>query len=185
MKKVVFTGGSYSGKTTILEFFRSKGFPTVPECARIVIEELNEKFGIEEQKKWRLDNFAFFQSMIAEKQAFFENKLDKELEDKSHEFVFLDRGVLDCIALCKLRNLEVPQKILDLAKKVKYDKVFVFDILSDFDTRPLSGRVLTKDLSIKLQELCIEVYKEYGCEPIFVEEMPTGDRIDFILSRIN
>ena len=64
MLKIVFTGQSYSGKTTLInELLKiNKEFISVQESAMQVIGELKSKMG-EEQKKWMMENFQQFQKI--------------------------------------------------------------------------------------------------------------------------
>ena len=50
------TGSTYSGKTSLIESFASQGYRTTPETAIEIIGELNQKYGVEGQIKWRKQN---------------------------------------------------------------------------------------------------------------------------------
>ena len=167
MKKIVITGGSYSGKTKIINELKHDGYQIVPEASIKIIEELNEKLGVEGQKKWRQENIAEFQMMIANKKKSMESLTFGE----EREIVFCDRGVFDCIAYLQLVNQKVPQPILDLAKTHRYDLVFILDTISDFKLRNESGHISTKEDSQKVNKLLHKVYTEYKHKVIRVEEM--------------
>ncbi|MEA2036968.1 MAG: ATP-binding protein [Nanoarchaeota archaeon] len=176
MRKIVLTGGVHSGKTYILEEFSKQGYATIPETAFQLIEGLNKKLGVEEQKTWRLKNFAEFHATVVKKQL----ELESNITPKKDGIVFCDRGMYDSIAFCKLMDVEVPQKILDIAKKNSYDLVFLCETLFDFDQRNETGRYLTYSQSLELKELIREVYEEYRCKIIYLKEIPLKDRIKLI-----
>src|SRR5690348_8349682 len=109
MQKVVITGGPSIGKTTVIEILASRGFATVPEAARIVIEE--EKLKGSDLLPWR--NFAKFQELVFRKQL--------ELEAQaSGEVIFLDRGVVDGIGYCKCYGLPLPAGLEAAARTHRY-----------------------------------------------------------------
>ena len=180
MKKVVITGGPYSGKTTIVDYFSKLRFKVLSEVPLEVIKNLNKKLGVEEQKKWRKKNIKDFQIDLAKKQV----KREKLLKSKKDEIVFLDRGLHDTLAYCVLYNVVPPKKILALAKKHKYDFVFLLETLSPFKQRSETGRISNKKTSIKIGNLIEKKYKDYGIKVIRVKEMSVKKRGDFIFNII-
>ena len=187
MLKIVFTGQSYSGKTTLInELLKiNKEFISVQESAMQVIGELKSKMG-EEQKKWMMENFQQFQKMIMEKQVFLESQLPK-LNEKT---ILFDRTILDGLAFCQLRNVSLTEEMKKLINEnfKTYDYVFFCDMLSEFDLREETGRVITKIDSMKSGKILEQIYKEYNHPVIHIpefhndKEMNLKARIYFVLS---
>src|SRR3989344_198489 len=169
MLKIVFTGQSYSGKTTLInELLKiNKEFISVQESAMQVIGELKSKMG-EEQKKWMMENFQQFQKMIMEKQVFLESQLPK-LNEKT---ILFDRTILDGLAFCQLRNVSLTEEMKKLINEnfKTYDYVFFCDMLSEFDLREETGRVITKIDSMKSGKILEQIYKEYNHPVIHIPE---------------
>jgi predicted ATPase len=172
MKRIVITGGTYAGKSSIVELFKQDGFSVVPDVGFEIIGQLNTSLGQEAQKELRREHAAEFYSMIIEKQL--------EYEKEIRETTVFDRGVYDYIAMMELKNITVPSSLRRLAETAFYDSVFVLDTLADFDMRPDSGRSLTKEDSSRLRELVTEIYTKLGSKVVGVKEMDLQDRYAYI-----
>lgn len=177
---MVITGGPYSGKTTLVEALGRQGHGTVPEAAIDVIAELNEELGIEGQKKWRFEHRTEFQLRVLRLQV----RREEEALRSGEGPVFLDRSRLDGIAYCRHYGTPPPPELLEAAERIRYDHVFVLDTLSHVHVRTASGRTSDRATSLALRERIVEVYAEYGYEPVPVPEMSVEERVRFVLERI-
>ena len=173
MKRIVITGGTYAGKSSITELFKQDGFSVVPDVGLEIIKQLNNELGQEEQKQFRANQPLKFYSKIIKKKVEYEGGL-------SNKPTIFDRGIYDYIAMMKLKEIQVPPSLMQSVKKVSYDIVFVLDTLSDFSMRPTSGRSLSKEDSLKLKKLVTEIYEKLGCKIVLVKEMPLKERYEFI-----
>lgn len=177
MKKIVITGGACSGKTSVINALSKKGYKTVEEAAIQIVTESVKTIGIDEHKKEMFRDFKKFAILIAERQL----ELESKIKASNDDIIFLDRGIHDCIAFCKLMNVDVPKKVLQLVKKCSYDCVFLLENISNFNPRKESGRITAdKAMSIRMKDLIKETYSEYGYNLIYVKEMPIESRIRFI-----
>lgn len=120
IRKYVITAGSSCGKTSLIKFLEELGNPVMHEIAREVI-----------QKRIRgndnLKDVLSMQREIFYRQLAREEELEYEMKDKKR--VFLDRGVNDVIAYCKLRLGEIPEEFITPVLKDRYDVVFLLDKL--------------------------------------------------------
>jgi len=59
--KIVISGGPCSGKTSVVEKFREKGYFTVPEPARVLAEEIGVTFSkkFRGKKRFEMSNKIF------------------------------------------------------------------------------------------------------------------------------
>lgn len=174
--RIVLTGGTYAGKSSLLESFKKQGFQTVPETGMQIISEISQKLGVEEQKKWRSENTVGFFRLIFERQL----ELESKTKQDSNNIIFHDRGIHDYLAFMKLEGVEPPKEFVELAKNNPYDVAFICEILPGFDGRKQTGRVVTREQSYQLKELIQNIYKEFGIKTIFVKDMPTEERVEFI-----
>ncbi|MDD4333011.1 MAG: ATP-binding protein [Patescibacteria group bacterium] len=175
MRKIVITGGTYAGKSSLVELFKENGFETVKDVGLEVIKELNKKLGKNKQKEFRKNNPVEFYSKIIRKQL----EIEQNLKDR---VIVFDRGVYDYIAMLELAGQAVPESLRILLADIFYDIVFVCDTLADFNEREFSGRSLNKKDSLKLNKLVKNIYKELGCTVIEVKKMPLNQRFKFIKS---
>ncbi len=173
MKRIVITGGTYAGKSSIIELFKQDGFNVIPDVGLEIIRQLNNDLGQKEQKQFRANHPLKFYLKIIKKQLEYEGGLNNEP-------AIFDRGVYDYIAMIKLKEIRIPPSLMQLVKKFTYDIVFVLDTLSDFKMRSTSGRSLSKEDSFKLNQLVKELYEKLGCKIILVKEMSLKERYEFI-----
>jgi predicted ATPase len=176
MKKIVLKGGTYAGKSTLLSHFAAEGHTVVPEAGQIIIAELNEKLGMEQQKKWRAENpIEFYERIIAKQE-----ELEASATAVDGKIMFLDRGIPDYLAFLRLVNVEIPKHLWDMAQKHAYKLTIICEVLSSFSDRAETGRSLNREASIKLQTLVSEVYQELGQPTLFITEAPIEQRIQLI-----
>jgi len=170
-KIYVVTGGSCSGKTTLLSELSKRGYRTFPEAARVLIDKgISEGKTLEEIRRDEID----FQKKVL--------KMKLELEDKlkEDEVVFLDRGVPDTIAYYKLYNFDFSD-LLRICKKKRYEKIFFLEPLifeKDY------ARIEDKETTRKLSDLIKRVYLDLGYEVITVPVMSVEQRAKFVLSKL-
>ncbi len=121
MQKYVITGGPGVGKTTMLLELEKYGYVIVPEAARqIIAEEQQKPKGI---LPWT--DLKGFQHKVLERQLDLESRV-------SGPVVFLDRGIVDGLAYCRLGSIVPPQKLITLAGTHRYTGVFLLDLLPNY-----------------------------------------------------
>ncbi|MDQ3814445.1 MAG: ATP-binding protein [Armatimonadota bacterium] len=179
--KIVISGGSHSGKTTLLQALAAMGYKTIPEAAMLVIEDLNRRLGIEGQSQWRQAHPADFQSMVADRQL----RLEASLEDAADSPVFLDRGLLDGLAYCEFRHIAAPPVLTSVSLHERYSHVFVLATIIPYESRSETGRTGTGAASQTIGQLIFQTYAAYGYTPRWVEQMPVQERAAFILQQLD
>jgi predicted ATPase len=175
-QKIVFTGGSYAGKTTLISELQCLGYRVVPEAGLLIISQLNDELGIEEQRRWRAANPLAFYELIINKQ----QELERENSLSGEKAVFHDRGIPDYLAMLRLTGTEIPKRLYDVARLIPYHCAFVCETLSSFDDRAVTGRSLDRTASLKLQSLSLEIYNELSCPTIMLKESSVKDRMQLI-----
>ena len=167
----VLTGGPGAGKTTLLEALEKEGYHVVPETARYLME----KHGIEYPKLTAAGRLEF-QRMVAKKQIEMESNMGK------HTHVFLDRGLPDNIAYCRIGRVDIPEEIIAGSRSGRYDKVFILDMLPEYRTDSI--RAEDTETARNIHELIIEAYKSLGHDITFVPPFSVKERVEFIKSHI-
>jgi predicted ATPase len=177
---VAISGGSCSGKTTLLAALAGCGFRTIPEAALAVIDELiAELGGVQEQIAWRTSHAQDFQERVVARQI--------ELEQSAtlaEGLVFLDRCQVDSIAYCRLRGLKTPPLLQLRELAGRYGSVFVLDTLNGFDQRAATGRTSDRQASLRVRDLLLAAYEELGYRPILVPELPPQERLALVLQQV-
>lgn len=176
---VVITGGSYAGKTTVIRALADRGHAVIPEAAFEVIEQLTQEMGLAAQATWRRNNVVAFQRRIAQLQL----ERERIARASSEPFVFCDRGVFDGLAYCHIAGETWPDELHEHAASVHYAHAFVLDTLSNFDDRQDSGRIHSRDDSVEVSNLLVDLYSTRADAVTRVPEMPITKRVEMILAR--
>jgi predicted ATPase len=168
----VITGGPCSGKTTIVNMLKARGYKTTIEDARHYIDtqRLDGKT-VEEIEK----NQSAFQSVVLNMQIEQEKKLDPD------EIVFLDRALPDALAYYRFLNLPVDKKLTQALQTVSYKKVFILEYL------PLVhdyARLEDETAQKQIHSLITEVYKSLPFPVIHVPVLKPEERIEVILKNL-
>lgn len=170
-KHIVLTGGPGVGKSTLLHEFARRGFSTLSESARSVIEAWMDEHG----KHPNLHDPVAFQEAIAEMQLESENALPRE------EWVFLDRGLPDGLAYARLGGFPAPASIYTQGKN-RYRYVFILAPLPLHKSDAV--RLETRAESLAIQKEIQHAYESLGYAPIEVPPLPVSERAVWILGEI-
>ena len=171
VKWVVITGAPSSGKTSLIDALRQRGYAVLHEAARKYIEaEVGSGRSILEL---RGDEGAFQNAVL-------NAKLDAEGALDPQVLVFLDRAIPDTCAYCKLANLDV-EPLDAVIQTYRYQKVFVLDPLK-FEKDGV--RTENSEARAFLDQEFERDYRRLGYDVMRVPVMPIEDRIDFILGRV-
>jgi predicted ATPase len=167
----VITGAPCSGKTTVIDRLSKLGYRTIPEAARILVDE--EIKGGKTNEEVKSDMLKFQRRVL-------EMKVKTERELPTDSIIFFDRGIPDSIAYYKYYNFN-SDEVLKLCKEKKYRKVFVLERLpfkKDY------ARVENDETAANLQRLLMKAYSGLGYEVVEVPIMTVEERVSFILSSI-
>lgn len=166
MRKIILTGASGSGKSTTLEELAKRGFTTMTEVARPILE-----LGI--------TNVKDRQNMMYCAQLYGEQMLPK-----NSDIVFLDRGVFDYLGFSKQLGVQTSRTIIGLLAKQKYDKVFCLDSLPSFKQDGIRIEHNKEESDAFLNSVLRE-YRSHGYTIDHVPVMSPIDRVNYILQNIN
>lgn len=168
----VITGGPGSGKTTVINVLKDKGYHVVEENARHFIDTQRVKGKTVEEVK---QNQKKFQTTILKLQ------VNQEKALITDELVFLDRAIPDALAYHRFFHLEVDEQLKNAMNKVCYKKVFIMEplpLVNDY------ARLENEEAQIKIHQLITEVYTSLPCPIIHVPVLPVEERVDFILKSL-
>ncbi|MFC1686758.1 AAA family ATPase [Nanoarchaeota archaeon] len=171
--KYVITGGSGTGKTTLVDALQTRGFSTIPESSREFIEELKRK----DPGKLPWKNRLAFQELIVAR------RTEDYLTAPTIGPVFFDRGLPDEIAFYIKDGFKPSEECLHACETYRYDKIFFL---------PSWGAIFENDCvraesfneSVRVQDIIKQAYKSQRYFCIEVPHLPVEGRIDFILSNI-
>jgi len=171
VNRYIITGGSGSGKSSIIKELHTRGYSCRPEISRTIIKEQQSCGG----------NLLPWENMEGFADECF-NRMYEQLNNKPEQLVFFDRGIPDIIAYLKSRNLPVR---FDYAAYASYYNSNVFicppwpEIFINDQQRPESF-----NQSKYIHQLLQEIYKDLNFKVTEVPKLSVRERAAFILSHI-
>ncbi|MFD1631045.1 AAA family ATPase [Pseudopedobacter beijingensis] len=173
----ILTGGPGSGKTTLLKELEKRGYETVGEAGRDIMQDQIATNGI--ALPWK-NNQQYSKLMLEKSVKDYLEKADTE----TRNLVFFDRGILDTVGYMELTNQQVTEKADALARKYNYNtKVFVFppwkEIYENDEERKQSW-----EEAVATYNQIKKTYTEYGYETIDVPKDSLANRADFLMKII-
>lgn len=171
----VLTGGSSSGKSSIIAALEERGHICVPEAGRIVVQEENASGG--DGQPWV--NLGRFADLIFEKAL-------SAFETHQHiiEPVFFDRSFIEALSCAKALTREIPQEHLDVVRSHRFNgTIFVTSPWQDIFTND-AERKTTLEAAERDYDVNIATYRESGYEPVEVPRLSVEERVQFILEQV-
>lgn len=167
----VLTAGPSAGKSSTLREISSRGYQTLPEAARLIIDQwISEGIPADEVRERNS-----FISAIAQKA----NHM--ELRNEDADLLFLDRSLADSIAYYQLGGKEPSQWMYDACED-RYENIF---LLEQLEFKEDYARDETPEEARQAHEQIESAYRELGYDPIQVPVMPIDERCNFILNQLD
>lgn len=174
--KIVIAGGPGTGKTTIINQLRERGFLCYDEISRQVTLQAR-KDGIEQL-------FLTEPLLFSEKLLEGRTKQFIDAEKETEPTVFLDRGLPDVIAYLNYIGDNYPDYFVETCEAYKYDCIFVLAPWQDIFTSD-SERYENFDEAIEIHHHLLETYTRFGYKLINVPFGSVETRTDFVLESLN
>ncbi|MCA0015203.1 AAA family ATPase [Mesorhizobium sp. B292B1B] len=170
---IVLTGGPGSGKTTLIEALRQKGFATSVEAGRGIIRDQSAIGG--PALPWN-DRTLFAELMLSWEMRSYQAAIDQEGP------VFFDRGVPDTLGYLRLSGLPVPGHVGLAAKRFRYNpRVFVAPPWPEIFAQD-EERKQTLDEAERTYRALVGIYTELGYELVPLPLAPVDARLKFVLA---
>jgi predicted ATPase len=167
----VVTGAPSAGKSTLIAELSRRGYRTVDEAARFVIER--EVAAGRDYRELRVDASAFQHEVL-------QMKVDVEASLPSDVIIFLDRGIPDSAAFFKHEGVPEDEALRAALAKGRYRKVFVLDLISRENFVDDGVRSETWESALELDRLLEQAYRERGYDVVRIPAVSVSERADMI-----
>jgi predicted ATPase len=171
----VITGGPGSGKTSLIEALRSRGYVCSTEAGRAIIQDQAAIGG--SALPWH-DRMLFAELMLQWEMRSY------HLAELSTSPVFFDRGVPDVLGYLCLVGLPVPHHVHKAADQFRYNRaVFIAPPWCEIFRQDIE-RKQDFDEAQRTYESLSKTYTELGYELVELPRRAVEDRVKFILDRL-
>lgn len=174
--KIVITGGPGTGKSSIINELKKRGYICFEEVSRQVILDAREN-GVEQ---------LFLTEPLLFSELLLKGRTKQFIDAENHEsdVVFLDRGIPDVLAYMDYVNSKYPENFINSCKNNIYDHVFILAPWQDIFKND-SERYESFEQAIEIHENLLETYKKYNYHLLDVPFGTIKERTDYILKVLN
>jgi predicted ATPase len=175
LRRIIISGCSGGGKSTLINSLASKGFQTVPEAGRIVVREALASSS--DALPW-MDRKNFAEKLAAFAIQQFDSTTDL------NGVIFFDRSVIEALVYSQMHNFEMPVWLGQAILNRRYDDpVFVVPPWQDIFVEDEERRH-SFDAAVTEYNLLLKAFTEFGYNVCEVPRMANKERVEFILNEI-
>lgn len=175
-QKIALIGGPGTGKTTLINALKTRGY----SC----MEEISRQITLEAQKKGIAQLFLEDPLMFSEHLLLGRQKQFLEADSLQQEVVFFDRGLPDVVAYLDYLKSSYPDFFKTICSQHKYDTVFILKPWKAIYEQD-NERYETFEQALILHDFLVKTYTEYGYSIIDTPFGTVEERLAFILNHLN
>ncbi len=176
IKKIVITGGPGTGKSSIINELKKRGY--------ICFEEISRQVTLDARKNG-VDQLFLTQPLLFS-ELLLEGRKKQYLETANYpkSTVFLDRGLPDVLAYMDYFNSEYPESFVETCRNHPYDVVFILAPWQEIFTSD-SVRYETFEQAELIHNHLLNTYQKFNYNLLDVPFESIKKRADFILDVLN
>lgn len=174
-QKIVLIGGPGTGKSTVLNKLKEKGFFCFDEVSREVILKAQQE-GIEQL--FLTEPLLFSEMLLKGREEQF-----LSAEKSNENIIFLDRGIPDVHAYMNYFKTDYPAIFMEKSKFYKYDLIFHFSPWEEIHTTD-NERYESFEESITIDKFLMSAYSELDYKIINVPFGSVDERTNFIINSL-
>ena len=169
--RYVFIGGPSTGKTTVIKELHSRGFSTIDETARRLLEDSSIVKPTIDRDTFQKE--VFKQQLLAER--------EHEALEQDEAPCFLDGGIFDGCAYYLCDGMPIPP-MFDTVSGARYRRAFLFEKLDRFVHDGV--RYQQEEFVTRITEAMEHCYSQRGVEVTRVPNLSVNRRTEFILALV-
>jgi len=171
----IVTGGPGSGKTSLLEALRSRGYNCSVEAGRAIVQD---QVSIEGQALPWKDRSLFAELMLS-----WEMRSYRMAQETTGP-VFFDRGVPDVLGYLRLIGVSAAQHIRNAALKVRYNStVFIAPPWPGIFSQDRERRQDFNE-AVRTYEALVATYTELDYRLVEIPLAPVEERVNFVVEHL-
>ena len=173
MKKFVITGAPGTGKTTIINALKTRGYNCIDEISREIIS--NEIANGGNALPWK-DLLAFSERVFTLRES--------QLLNSDDNLIFFDRGTVDVHAYMNSDHMQIPDLFNSSLEENRYNtKVFYTPIWEDIYVND-AERKESLSQAKEIEKSLLSSYSFFKYQLIKIPKNSVEERVNFILSHI-
>ncbi len=174
-KSILLIGGPSTGKTTLINYLKTLGYPCLEEVSREVIKKAQSE-GIDQ---------LFLEKPLLFSQLLKDARIEqfKQVPTFKTDAVFIDRGIPDTVAYMDYIGQTYTDDFIQDCKMYIYDAVFILPLWKEIHKTD-GERYETFEQAQEIQKHLLNTYIHYGYTPIEVLIGDVASRATFIINKI-
>jgi predicted ATPase len=172
----ILTGGPGSGKTTLIEELNRRGFVSVEEVARKIIQD---EMALGEEALPGSNIGSRIEKMIVRSIETYQDALKQRTEP-----IIFDRGVLDYVGYAYRTNTPISEELHQAALSLVYNKkVFLAPPWEEIYCND-TERKQSFEEALEVYADLFKIYSDFGYEIIELPKASAESRADFVISHM-
>ncbi|EGV43856.1 ATPase [Bizionia argentinensis JUB59] len=176
IRKIVITGGPGTGKTSIINELKKRGYVCLDEISRQITQKARQD-GIDQLF---LTQPLLFSELLLQGR----EKQYNQANTQQETFVFLDRGIPDVLAYMDFIGDAIPENFERSCKKHSYDLAFILKPWQDIFVSD-SERYENFNQAVEIHDSLLKTYDKFGYNLLDVPFDSVTNRTDYILNVVN
>ena len=166
-RRIAIMGAPGAGKSTLIEELAARGWRTVPEAARTILQQPG---GMRLRAE---DPLGFAHAMLEADQAAFESVAEGET-------VIFDRGFCDIVAFLRIEGNVVPDRIDEACRECRFDAPVLHASAWRDIYRQDDERIQTWEEAQESDRQNVRAWQDYGYAPVTLPLVNVGGRADWV-----
>jgi predicted ATPase len=176
LRRIVISGCSGGGKSTLIDELSSRGFHTLAEAGRTIVRWELETNG--QALPW-IDPPLFAKKLATLAIDLFDTAV--ELED----LVFFDRCAIEPLVYSQMQGIELPDKVRHRANGCRYDDpIFMVPPWEEIFAVDTERRHTFREAVVEYDAL-LKTFSEFGYKVCVIPKMAVENRIEYILGELS
>tara|TARA_B100000965_G_C19513600_1_gene723065 strand:- start:561 stop:1088 length:528 start_codon:yes stop_codon:yes gene_type:complete len=173
-QRYIITGAPGTGKTSIINELKNRGFNCINENVREIISD----------EKIIVEGIANYKNQVDFERKIVNLRIQQYLSTSKDHIFFFDRSAFDSIAYLDLKNLQFTSEIITDIRKCSFNRtVFYTPIWEEIYIND-NERKESVEQAIKIEKFLIKTYESENYRLVKVPKLPIKKRADFIISKI-